>query len=393
MNETGTPPEEALVAMQEKELKQEAQEAATDEDAVVVVDEEEEGQDELGQEQQQKEETLDVDQPQEAPEQSLFDNIQTPEDYVVQAQELAQLLQMERETQLAAYQELVVQSGGEKIPFEQVSDIITVLENMRDNVDEMNQLMENFPSDPNVTIAFGYISSQRADTLLLIDEILENVAEPAGLMAAESQSELGIILQAWAGEDVEKLAQAQRVQERLDKAAEYAGIGYDAFVKLNEGSSLDEFISFLIDPIGTSSTREFNFGSVSLGEREAGVVVLHQFKAKMKNSGEVAKAFSKAMQTEVFASWAATRLKQIQAAADDPQALKAVLVEFNKTVLEQDTSQDKVVLNAFSLEFTTALFGGEKDKIADEKSMNYFQDLLKDDGKKLDNLWNISSSK
>lgn len=313
----------------------------------------------------------------------------TAEEFADEASALADLFLAERETQTQIFEEIKKQANGEPLQLEQLEPILQVLDNIIENVDQMEAEFAVHSHDIGAQISFGVLEAVKADAMLLKKDIVTNMDMTSGIMKSESKSQLNSLIDAWAGEDDEKKEQAERIKNTISNIEAAVGIAFDRFAQLNKLNSFDEFLSFVMDPVGASSGREFNFGSTEFGDRSADIVVLHQFKAKFRKPLEVGQALVRSMSKLQLGDWASEHLADLNAVAseEDPETTHRLLVDIYNKFL--NTSEGAEKWTTFRLEFTTELFGGESDKYADDDCEVFLDEMLRDEGEKLKTFWNM----
>jgi hypothetical protein len=187
--------------------------------------------------------------------------------------------------------------------------------------------------------------------------------------------------------------EAQKLKTKLEKVQDFASISFDRFVELNEGSSLDTFLSFLIDPVRTKGKtgESLNFGRSNLGEEigNVEVVPLHLFRSLFTESKKVG-AVLKTVADKVDQSFRSEHgeLFDSLGKGENPAKNKeALLLIFNKLLVNNEQSDEKI--KYFRVHFATALTGESENQYMDDASFAFLVDNLKDGGEKLDSLWGI----
>lgn len=184
-------------------------------------------------------------------------------------------------------------------------------------------------------------------------------------------------------------AQIEGSNETPSALEKFAGITFKEFAEWNSGSDVGTFLSFLLDPV---SARGRNGEKLSFGkynEVDAENVILHEFRAKIKEPSLVGLALYKtkdSFQNIILKSETKEKMDKLRNEST-PKLVKEVLMDIYNDHLKTDATGDK--WKEFRLHFTTQLFGGETKKYMDSKSASFLLELLKDDGKQLDSFWKI----
>lgn len=184
-------------------------------------------------------------------------------------------------------------------------------------------------------------------------------------------------------------AQIQGTNEQPSALEKFAGITFKEFAAWNEGSDVGTFLSFLLDPV---SARGRNGEKLSFGkynEVDAENIILHEFRAKIKEPSLVGLALYKAkdsFQNIILKTETKEKMDKLRNDST-PKLVKEVLMDIYNDHLKTDSTGEK--WKEFRLHFATQLFGGESRKYMDSKSATFLVELLQDDGKQLDSFWKI----
>lgn len=243
---------------------------------------------------------------------------------------------------------------------------------------------------------------EKIDSLLAIQQRIDLIHQKKELVFV-AHTGLGEALKSQSIEDAknkirEKIGvdvtaeKAEKINRQLEDALNFTSVSIDALIKLNEGSSVETFLSFLIDPVGTRGRDGLSFGTSEFDGVSYENVPLPLFRELLSNPRAVGAALESSIK-RINETWAGSNgelLQKIKDLKDDDKgSLKDLLVKMTKELFIDSGESDKNK-QAFRREFGSALMG-EKDKkfYLDDKSMLFFIEQIQDDGEKLAKLWNI----
>lgn len=236
-----------------------------------------------------------------------------------------------------------------------------------DNIDDLaNNLIDLATEDEDVKESLKLVIKA------LLEANKDNLEEREKL---ESEFEEQIA-NASSSDEKEKLKKLKNIVMFL------GAFGLNNFYK-NGGGSLALFFEFLIHPSGGTYT-EGSFGGES-----SEILTHNSFVEEMQNSSKVGQALFLLVdnsENQQIKSWKIDNLKELDTikTGEDKQKTSELLVSIYKDVLSGNDDEFEEFINGFS-----SLLGGKENLQVEESAKKYFKSLLKDDGKKLNKLWEL----
>ncbi len=188
--------------------------------------------------------------------------------------------------------------------------------------------------------------------------------------------------------------QVRRIVKRLKSYGNYAGMGIAVFYDHKMGD-LGSFISFVLNPtMGSGAGYEYSY----MGNENERLLPRHVFREKFRNYKLIGRTLfefvTKYKHQLRVDSWASNNIDQDILENGSAQEIKDILVAFfNETMSENSDNKDKN-LEIFKENFASVLYNLSEDQslMLDEESLEFFKELLADDGEKLDEFWKIKKS-
>lgn len=261
----------------------------------------------------------------------------------------------------------------------------------RDKIHVVEQGIRAFPDEPRIEEFIGTI--REIESLRFRkDEAVILASEFKDLLRSNSNENIV--------ENIDNLQEsgdlsseeANNLKVRLNQIQDFAGMTLDKFIEYNKGSSLETFLAFLVDPVGTTGKKSLEFQTTNVeGFGEAEIVPVSLFRDLFADNKKVSSVLKKAME-KVDESWASnnsTALLEIESGRD-PQKTKDMLIKIFNELLNNNEKKDEYV-RKFRIHFATQLVENNENKLRymDKSSFLFLIDNLKDGGSNLDSLWEL----
>ncbi len=246
---------------------------------------------------------------------------------------------------------------------------------------------------------------QRIDEILEIDQRIEQIRQKKDLLSligSELKDAVGAKTIEGAKNAIDKFvvdgeidsAKAELVKKDLEAALNFTSLSINALIDLNKGSSIDTFLSFLIDPVGTRGREGLSFGTSEFDGFAHERVPLPLFRDLFSEPKKVALALQRSAKL-INESWASQNQTQIDALKDfkegDEESLKSTLLLLFKELFIESDESEKNKKN-FKIHFAGAIMNeGDKKFCLDDRSMLFFAEQMQNNAANLKTLWNIPS--
>jgi hypothetical protein len=248
--------------------------------------------------------------------------------------------------------------------------------------------------DSDADLSYGLLITLRNELIILKKEIQKGM-DPVGLLKATSESELeDKVTGAVDNGDITQ-EEADHFRKRMNEVQDYADMRIDDFIMWNEGSSLDTFIDFLLNPTGIKGKdgEPLKFGK-SEAFPDAENMPLMVFRDRFNSPKGVAKALKNSA-ASINPTWQKNNFDAINEAVETAEKgsnkeTAALIQKMFKDLFIDDTANRDENQKQFRLHFATALdVGRSGESFMNDAAFKYFQEQVTD-SEKLNNLWNIS---
>lgn len=282
------------------------------------------------------------------------------------------------------------------------SDFDGLYDSFRQILDDLSGGVNQFGPDSGSKIEVEV--SQKTDEVLLIARNLENLRQKKDLVFLRN-SELKEALKSPSLEgaengiegvvnaDGQSKERADALKKKLRDVLSFSDKGLDFFIQLNEGSSVDTFLAFLVDPIHTRGRdgQRLKFGTTEVDGVQVENIPLPFFREMFKDVRVVAAALEKSAR-KINPEWGAKNSERLFKLKENPdkKEVKAFLLEM-VAELFTDSSQREQNIKNFKLNFATELVNDGSSYTLDNASYLFFMEQMLNNGKQLDKLWGIST--
>jgi len=191
--------------------------------------------------------------------------------------------------------------------------------------------------------------------------------------------------------------EAEKVTTKLEKVLNFTDEGIDGLIKMNENSSVDTFIAFLIDPVNTrgKNGEKLRFGTTKIDNEQHEIIPVPLFREHFSNPSNVARALVISAQ-EINPTWYGQNIDKINDLKTlnkdtDSKKLKELLHDMYKELfIKSGSAEDN--MKRFKTKFGAAIVNEPNSKMClDKNSMLFFVESMKNDAEQLDKIWNIAS--
>ncbi len=332
-----------------------------------------------------------------------IDQSQTEEEFLTQLDETKDFLLQQEGALALLYQNIEKNKEDVDTLIVLYTDFDKVYQKSKDSVKKLGFGVNKFGSDKQNPL--GNEVFQKVDLVLEIDHRIEQIRQKKDLLSLVG-SELKEVITAKSIEDAKNAidksvkagdidaAKAELVKKDLEAALNFTSLSINALIDLNKGSSIDTFLAFLIDPVGTMGRDGLSFGTTEFDGEQHERVPLPLFRELFSKPKNVALALQKSAKL-INESWANKNIQQLDAlkefkVGDEENLKQALLLLFKELFIESGESESNK--KKFKIHFASAIMNeGDKRFCLDDRSMLFFVEQMQNDGKNLNSLWNIPS--